>query len=126
MLVVNRFDVTESSSEQFRADAKAALSALSRCTGFVRGRFGASMDDPRYCALVTEWETVGAYRRALAAFDVKMYATPLLARALPEPAAFEIALAADGGDVTEYSSDRAPGFGLRETETTDPDRETAP
>lgn len=121
MLVVNRFEVPDSSAEQFGADAKAALTALSQCRGFVRGRFGGSIDEPRWRVLVTEWESVGAYRRALSDFNVKMYGTPLLSRALPEPSAFEVSIAADGTQLSEYDSDRAPGWGRRETEPSDDD-----
>ena len=46
---------------------------------------------------MTEWESVGAYRRALGGFDVKVHATPLLAESLDEPSAFEtLATAATG------------------------------
>ena len=40
--------------------------------------------------LTTQWEHVGAYRRALSAYDVKLGAVPLLSRALDEPSAFEV------------------------------------
>lgn len=123
MLVVNRFDLEDMSAEQFNHDAKAALQALSACTGFVRGRVGASMDDPQWRVLVTEWDSVGSYRRALSNFDVKMYGTPLLSRALAEPAAFEISIAADGNQLSEYSSDRASGMGRRASELSPHDNE---
>jgi hypothetical protein len=56
---------------------------------------------------VTEWESVGAYRRALSSYDVKLHATPLLARSLDEPSAYEVlAEAAVGGSVTVAASDR--------------------
>lgn len=124
MLVVNRFEVTDGAEAQFDEDARQALTALSRCRGFLRGRCGASVDEPEQRVLVTEWETVGAYRRALSAFDVKMYATPLLARAIPETSAFEVTLSAEGEDIAEYSRDRADGHGLRERESAvnDPER----
>lgn len=106
MLVVNRFQVTD--AESFRADARAALRALSACPGFQDGDCGGSLDDATTWVLVTRWESVGAYRRALSAYDVKMYATPLLARTLPEPSAFEVNLTVTAaGDVTEHDSDRA-------------------
>lgn len=120
VLVVNRFEVPDDIAKTFRDDAKAALNALSERTGFVRGRFGGSLDEPNQAVLVTEWESVGAYRRALSAYDVKMYATPLLARALPEASAFEVNLAAEGGEIIEVASDRAPGIGPRDRETDEP------
>ena len=39
--------------------------------------------------LVTTWEHVGAYRRALSSYDVKLHAVPLLSRAIDEPSAYE-------------------------------------
>ena len=49
-----------------------------------------------------------AYRRALGGFDVKVRATPLLARSLEEPSAFEtLASAAPGGAITVMASDRS-------------------
>ena len=57
---------------------------------------------------MTEWASVGAYRRALGNYDVKLYATPLLAQALDRPSAFEELLDVDGsGVVTRQASDRA-------------------
>lgn len=115
MLVVNRFHVTD--VETFRTDATAALRALSACPGFQHADCGGSMDDEQTWVLVTRWESVGAYRRALSAYDVKLYATPLLARALPEPSAFEVNLAMTaGGDLTEHASDRSaqPWRGARD------------
>jgi hypothetical protein len=40
--------------------------------------------------LTTTWEHVGAYRRALSSYDVKLNAVPLLSRALDEPSAYEL------------------------------------
>jgi hypothetical protein len=58
--------------------------------GFVDGSIGRNLDDPTLWALVTRWENVGAYRRALSAYDVKVRAVPLLSSALDEPSAFEV------------------------------------
>jgi antibiotic biosynthesis monooxygenase len=107
VLVVNRFVVTGDET-QFRARAGAALAALGARPGYVRGRLGRAYDDPSAWTLVTEWESVGAYRRALSAYDVKVEATPLLAESLDEPSAFEVlAAAAPGGPVEVTDSDLA-------------------
>ena len=106
VLVVNRFVVADEA--QFTERAHAALRALSACAGFERARLGRSADDPAYWCLVTEWGSVGAYRRALSAYDVKLHATPLLAEALEEPSAYEVLAAADGDAITVAASDRAP------------------
>ena len=74
--------------------AGAALRAFAACRGFVRGWFGPATDDPALCVFAMEWETVGAYRRALSTYDVKMNAVPLLYLARDEPTAYETVLSA--------------------------------
>jgi hypothetical protein len=108
MLVLNRFVVPPDSPDDFVQRAHAALAALAERPGYVSGRLTRALDDPSYWTLVTEWESVGAYRRALGGFDVKVHATPLLALSLDEPSAFEtLASAAPGGSVEVTASDRA-------------------
>jgi hypothetical protein len=93
---------------EFLAAAHQALEALAAQRGYRGGRLGRAVDDPRTWCLVTEWESVGAYRRALGAYDVKLRGTPLFARALPEASAFEpLATAEPGGPVTVLASDLA-------------------
>jgi hypothetical protein len=107
-LVVNRFEVDDEPA--FVARAEAALAVLAARAGYLSGWFGRAIDDPRYWCLVTRWESVGAYRRALSAYDVKVSATPLLAESIDEPSAYEVLLGADpGGEVRTAASDRAVG-----------------
>lgn len=108
MLVLNRFSVPADTQDDFQDRAHAALGALSRTPGYLSGRLTRALEDPASWTLVTEWESVGAYRRALGAFDVKVHATPLLALSLDEPSAFEtLASAGPGGEVVVAASDRA-------------------
>ncbi|HWS39518.1 MAG TPA: antibiotic biosynthesis monooxygenase [Actinoplanes sp.] len=108
MLVLNRFSVPTETQDGFRAQAHAALAALAATPGYLSGRLTRALEDPAGWVLVTEWESVGAYRRALGAFDVKVHATPLLAHSLDEPSAFEtLASAEPGADVVITASDRA-------------------
>ncbi|AEV82336.1 antibiotic biosynthesis monooxygenase [Actinoplanes sp. SE50] len=108
MLVLNRFLVPPDTQDDFREQAHAALAALAGCPGYLSGRLARALEDTAAWTLVTEWESVGAYRRALGNFDVKVHATPLLARSLDEPSAFEtLAAAGPGEPVTETASDRA-------------------
>ena len=108
MLVLNRFVIPPAAQDGFVREANAALAALAQRPGYVSGRLTRALDDPALWTLVTEWESVGAYRRALGGFDVKVHATPLLARAVDEASAFEtLASAAPGGAVTVVASDRA-------------------
>lgn len=96
-----------SDSADFADRARSALAALADRPGYLRGSLGRSSDDPRQWVLVSEWENVGSYRRALGNFEVKVQATPLLAEAIDLPSSFEPLLAiAPGGAVTARESDR--------------------
>lgn len=106
MLVVNRFVVAD--EHPFVPRARAALAALAARPGYRSGTFGRAADDPGCWCLVTEWESVGAYRRALSAFEVRVAAVPLLAESVDEPSAYEVLLRADpGGEIRSARSDRA-------------------
>lgn len=105
MIAVSRFSVSEADGDAFRARAETALAALASCAGYRRGRVGRSVDDPTRWIVVTEWDGVGAYRRALSTYQVRMSAAPLLAEAIDEPGAYEV-LIQDGG---ARPSDRANG-----------------
>ncbi len=91
MLVITRFRVPEdqAETEAFRADLEQAREALAARPGFLEGRVGRNLDDPALWVLTTRWEHVGAYRRALSSYDVKLRAVPVLGRALDEPSAYE-------------------------------------
>ena len=87
---MNRFRVPEDEGEAFRADVTEALAALAERPGYLHGSIGRNVDDPTLWALVTTWENVGAYRRALSSYDVKLRAVALLGRAIEEPSAYEV------------------------------------
>jgi len=107
-LVATRFAVGEQDSDRFQVRAREALDALAACPGYLRGHLGRGVDDPTTWLLVTEWEGVGAYRRALSSFDVKMRASPLLAEGRNEPSGFEVLFASEaGGAILVGWSDRA-------------------
>lgn len=101
MQVVSRFDVPEAGAETFLEQARAALAAFAARPGYVRGRVGRAADDPTAWVLTTEWEGVGAYRRSLSAYDVKVEAAPLLAQGRDEPSAFEVLLSDEGSAVSD-------------------------
>ncbi len=90
MLVVSRFRVPVDDGEEFRAELAAAHAVLAEQAGYVDGRVGRNLDDPALWVLTTRWDTVGAYRRALSSYDVKLQAVPLLSRAVDEPSAYEV------------------------------------
>ena len=108
MLVLNRFVVDDDQIEAFTARAHAALAALSVSPGYLSGELVRALDEPTHWCLATVWESVGAYRRALGRFEVRIDATPLLAESLDEPSAYETLAAAEpGGEVVVSGSDRA-------------------
>lgn len=110
MLVTNRFVVDTAVASEFTERAHAALAALAARPGYLRGELVRALDDPTHWCLLTEWESVGAYRRALGGFDVKVTAVPLLAQSVDEPSAYEtLASAAPGGEIVTVASDRAAG-----------------
>jgi quinol monooxygenase YgiN len=100
VLVVIRFRPTPSRLPGFQADARAVLALLADRPGWRSGRIGRAADDPGLWVLTTEWESVGAYRRAMSAQPVRILAMPLMAVAIDEPTAYEVleatGLGADG------------------------------
>jgi len=86
MLVVNRFRGDDS----LRADLEVARDALAARPGYLDGDLGRNVDDPALWVLVTRWQDVGSYRRALSAYDVKLAAVPVLRRAIDEPSGYEL------------------------------------
>ena len=107
MLVTTRFRISEADGADFLVEAQRALEALAARPGFRQGRVGRAVEDPEAWVVHSEWDGVGAYRRALSAYDVKVYAAPLLGRAIAEASAYEV-LFADGADpVGEGVSARA-------------------
>ena len=90
MLAVTRYAVAAEDADGFLERARAALAALAARPGYRSGSVGRSTDDPARWVLVTEWDGVGVYRRALSAYDVKVDAVPLLSLAVDEPTAYEV------------------------------------
>ncbi|HEY9563565.1 MAG TPA: antibiotic biosynthesis monooxygenase family protein [Nocardioides sp.] len=89
MLVVNRFRVPEIDAVAFRDEITRAHALLADQKGYVDGGVGRNVDEPDLWVLMTRWDNVGAYRRALSAYDVKLGAVPLLSKAVDEPGAYE-------------------------------------
>jgi len=90
VLVVNRFRVPAPEADVLRAQLEEAHGLLATKPGYVDGTLGRNLDEPDLWVLTTRWESVGAYRRALSSYDVKLAAVPTLSRALDEPSAYEV------------------------------------
>jgi heme-degrading monooxygenase HmoA len=88
VLVLLRFEASPD-DEDFLAAGRQALALLAARPGFRAGQLARAYEQPGLFCLVTEWESVGAYRRAIGSYEVKAGATMFLSRALPEPSAYE-------------------------------------
>ena len=117
MLVALRFMVAEGDEAAFRRRAETAMTALSARPGFRRGGLSRAIDDAGAWLLLSEWDSVGSWRRALSSYDVKMSAVPLLSQAVEEPSAYETLVVDDGAGagLQMLVSDRA-----RNADTTGP------
>lgn len=73
----------------FRAEIRAAIEALSVRPGHIASRLARALDDPSMWVLVSEWENVGSYRRALSSYDVKMASGVLMGAVIEEPTAYD-------------------------------------
>ena len=89
MLVVNRFRAGVDPAA-LRADLERVHALLADKPGYVTGWIGRNLDDPDLWTLTTHWENVGAYRRALSSYELKLHGVPVLARAIDEPGAYEV------------------------------------
>jgi heme oxygenase (mycobilin-producing) len=108
VLALNRFVIASERTAEFTEQAHAALAALAGRPGYQGGELTRALDEPAHWCLVTRWASVGAYRRALGDFQVRIDAAPLLARSVAEPSAYEVLAAAPpGGGLTVRASDRA-------------------
>jgi len=111
VLAFNRFVVAPERTAEFTEQAHTALAALAARPGYRGGELVRALDDPARWCLVTRWDSVGAYRRALGSYEVKATATRLLASSADEPSAYEVlASSPPGGELAVHASDVAhPG-----------------
>lgn len=103
--------LTPAAGTDLRELGRASLAVLARRPGFVRGSLGRATDDADAWVLVTEWDSVGSYRRALGNAEVKMTATPLFYLADGAVSGFEQLVTAGPDGIAEGVTDLAPGQG---------------
>lgn len=92
MLAANRLRAGGSPDEQVLAELTVLVDVFATLPGFVRARVGRCVDDPDVWILLTEWDGVGTYRRALSSHAVKTTGYPVFTRIMDEPGAYEILL----------------------------------
>lgn len=90
MIAIARFEVPLGQAAHFEAQLRVALAALAAAPGYIDGEFGQSLDQLNLWAMITRWENVGSYRRALSSNRAKLEAIPVLALAINEPGAYEL------------------------------------
>lgn len=111
LVVVSRFRVEAHARGRFLEDAARAMDALGAQPGCLALSLAQSTDEAELLLLRSEWIGVGAYRRALSAFDVKVNAVPLLSSAIDEPSAYEVIRDGAGADATVALSGLAADAG---------------
>lgn len=89
VLVVNRFRAGEDPAS-LRADLERVHDLLAARPGYAGGTLGRNLDEPDLWVLTTRWDNVGAYRRALSSYELKLHGVPVLSRAIDEPGAYEV------------------------------------
>ena len=88
MFAVTRLRVSEADAGALTAAVDVLLAALAARPGYRDGELGRCTDDDGLWALVTRWDGVGAYRRALSAAEVKLAGAPVWVHALDEPGVY--------------------------------------
>ena len=89
MIVLNRFRVPHEQRDGFLAQAHAALELLRTKPGLVSADLVQNLDEPDLWALVSHWDQVGSYRRALNGFESKTVLVPMLSLAIDEASAYD-------------------------------------
>jgi quinol monooxygenase YgiN len=85
--------------DAFRAAVGSAIDALAARPGHIRTRLARGLDEPSRWVLISEWENVGSYRRALSSFDVKMASGVLMGAVIDETTAYQEEVDRPGEDV---------------------------
>jgi hypothetical protein len=88
MFAVTRLRPPESGAADLAAAVGELLAALAARPGFVDGELGRSTEDGGLWALLTRWDGVGSYRRALSAAEVKIAGAPVWVHAVDEPGVY--------------------------------------
>lgn len=88
MFVVTRLRPPDGEAAGFARSGAELLAALGARPGFLGGELGRAAEEPGLWALLTRWDGVGSYRRALSAAEVKISGAPVWVHAIDEPGVF--------------------------------------
>ncbi len=105
--MITRHRVNQTELPTWLESAKVALAPIATQPGCISAEIGLATDEPDLVSVVTRWDGVGAYRRALSNLDVKMQSIPFLSTAIDESSAFEIIHRNQQGEKTDFSPARA-------------------
>lgn len=111
LLVISRFRVPPQEAAAFAAQAREAIGVLAESAGFVDASLGQATDDADLRVIATRWDGVGAYRKAMSRYEVKLSVVPFLSLAIDESSAFELVHERDGRGSREASSGLAADAG---------------
>ena len=87
---MSRFAVPEEQAAAFATQARAAIATLAESAGFIEASLGQATDARDLRVIATRWAGIGAYRKALSRYEVKLSVVPFLSMAVDEPSAFEV------------------------------------
>lgn len=104
LVVISRFRVSVQGRSDFLQSMDTAIMILTRQAGCLAASLGQSTDEADLLLLRTEWAGVGAYRKALSAYEVKVSVVPLLSQAVDESSAFETIRTWDGHRLVSSAS----------------------
>ncbi len=107
MLVITKHRVAPEEMRDWLDTAKAAIAPLATRPGCVSVQIGLATDEADLVVIVSAWESVGAYRKALSSFEVKAQSIPFLSTAIDESSAFELVFETRDGDAIEHAPARA-------------------
>jgi quinol monooxygenase YgiN len=88
VFAMTRLRVRAEDADVLAASCADLLAALGARPGFLGGELGRSTDDPALWGLLTRWDGVGSYRRALGAAEVKIAGAPVWVHAVDEPGVY--------------------------------------
>lgn len=111
LVVISRFRIGAQERSSFLQVMDAAITTLAQQAGCLAASLGQSTDEAELLLLRTEWAGVGAYRKALSAYEVKVTVVPLLSQAVDESSAFETIREWDGQHLVSSTSGLAADAG---------------